>query len=327
MLGGMSDENIGRIKRQNERKISLIIGNPPYFAHQENENQNNKSRAYDNIDDRIRFTYEAKGDLHKSKSYDMYSRFLRWASDRLGEEGVVAFVVNRSFVEKRSFEGFRLSVFQEFSAIEVVDLFGDVRDADKHGGNVFPNKVGTAIIFLVRKYQAQKTTVTMRGVEIGPGSEKLSLLATAELNDIPGHKAAQAAEGNWLGQDGVFEGQLLLVPAKLSGTAAEKTNPSVFAEASFGFVSNRDDWVISRDSISLAEKLAFYLTTYRATVDRLSPQVTLETVDDELNYSIKWTEDLRRYAIARKNIRYNAENDRPVLYRLSQSDDIIILWN
>ena len=34
-----------RVKRQNERKISVIIGNPPYNANQQNENDNNRNRA------------------------------------------------------------------------------------------------------------------------------------------------------------------------------------------------------------------------------------------------------------------------------------------
>lgn len=54
LLGSLSDENIERIKRQNRRKISIIIGNPPYNANQQNEADNNKNRAYRHIDKRIK---------------------------------------------------------------------------------------------------------------------------------------------------------------------------------------------------------------------------------------------------------------------------------
>jgi predicted helicase len=35
MFGSVSEENVARIKRQNKRKISVIIGNPPYNANQQ----------------------------------------------------------------------------------------------------------------------------------------------------------------------------------------------------------------------------------------------------------------------------------------------------
>src|ERR1035438_5754261 len=63
----------------------------------------------------------------KAKTYDMYSRFFRWASDRLDENGVLALITNRSFIDSRTFDGFRAAVAEEFSEIRIVDLGGDVR--------------------------------------------------------------------------------------------------------------------------------------------------------------------------------------------------------
>ncbi|MEH1959072.1 MAG: N-6 DNA methylase [Nostoc sp.] len=48
-LFAMSVENTERIKRQNESKISVIIGNPPYNANQASENDNNPNRSYPEI--------------------------------------------------------------------------------------------------------------------------------------------------------------------------------------------------------------------------------------------------------------------------------------
>ncbi len=88
-LGALSEENVARIKRQNSRKISVIIGNPPYNANQLNENENNKNRTYPAIDQRIKETYIAASTAQKTKLYDMYARFFRWASDRIDENGIV----------------------------------------------------------------------------------------------------------------------------------------------------------------------------------------------------------------------------------------------
>ena len=87
-LFAMSVENTQRIQNQNDRNISVIIGNPPYNANQQNENDNNKNRKYPAIDKRIKDTYIEESTAQKTKLYDMYSRFFRWATDRLGENGI-----------------------------------------------------------------------------------------------------------------------------------------------------------------------------------------------------------------------------------------------
>jgi predicted helicase len=85
-LFGLTDENLERIERQNEREISVIIGNPPYNAWQENYNQQNPNRPYKEVDDRIRQTYGKQGTAQNQMGlYDMYTRFYRWATDRLAQ--------------------------------------------------------------------------------------------------------------------------------------------------------------------------------------------------------------------------------------------------
>ncbi len=80
----------------------MIIGNPPYNANQLNENENNKNREYPEIDRRIKATYVRQSTAQKTKLYDMYARFYRWASDRIDQNGIVAFVTNSSFLDARS---------------------------------------------------------------------------------------------------------------------------------------------------------------------------------------------------------------------------------
>jgi predicted helicase len=64
LFGGVSAENVARIKRQNKKKISVVIGNPPYNAWQENFNFRNPNRPYRMIDERVRATYTAEGSHH-----------------------------------------------------------------------------------------------------------------------------------------------------------------------------------------------------------------------------------------------------------------------
>src|SRR5450759_322924 len=158
IFGSVSEENVARIKRQNSKRISVIIGNPPYNANQANEKDNNKNREYPAIDKRIKDTYIHASTAQKTKLYDMYARFFRWASDRLSENGVLAFITNRSFIGSRTFDGFRKTVEQEFAEIYVVDLGGDVRANPKLSGtkhNVFGIQTGVAISFLVKREKRQ----------------------------------------------------------------------------------------------------------------------------------------------------------------------------
>jgi predicted helicase len=152
-LFGLNTQNKERINRQNARKISVIIGNPPYNANQQNENDNNKNREYGLVDKRIKDTFIKNSTAQKTKVYDMYARFFRWAMDRLSDEGIIAFITNRSFIDSRTFDGFRQSIQEEFDHIYVVDTKSDVRANPKISGtkhNVFGIQTGVAILFLVK---------------------------------------------------------------------------------------------------------------------------------------------------------------------------------
>src|SRR5207248_7439153 len=104
-LSFMTPENTARVERQKQSPITVIIGNPPYNAWQVNENDNNKNRKYKLMDKRVAETYakDSKATLVNSLS-DPYVKAIRWASDRIGDEGIVAFISNNSFVDNLAFD-------------------------------------------------------------------------------------------------------------------------------------------------------------------------------------------------------------------------------
>ena len=188
-LGGLSVENWMRVQEQNEKTISVIIGNPPYNANQQNENENNKNRKYPEIDKRIKATYIAASTAQKTKQYDMYKRFIRWASDRLADDGIVAFVTNRKYLDARQDDGFRQVVGEEFSNLYVMDLRSDVRSNPRISGtkhNVFGIQTGVAIGFFVR--DSSKTGPCRIHYSWREDNElaidKLAYLSNAKLNKI-----------------------------------------------------------------------------------------------------------------------------------------------
>ena len=156
-LGGLSEENWLRVQEQNEKPISVIIGNPPYNDSQSNWYELNPNRAYPEVDSRIRDTYIKEGTAQRTHQYDMYKRFLRWASDRLDDDGIIGFVSNSAFLDSRQDDGFRKVVAEEFNELWVIDLKGNARTSGERrrqeGGNIFDDKirVGVAIYFLVRR--------------------------------------------------------------------------------------------------------------------------------------------------------------------------------
>ncbi|MGB3189483.1 MAG: Eco57I restriction-modification methylase domain-containing protein [Limnoraphis sp.] len=152
----MSVQNTARIKEQNSRTISVIIGNPPYNAWQENFNQDNANRSYPAIDAAIKNSYVREGTARNQNSaYDMYMRFIRWASDRLGKNGIIALITNRSFIDAKALDGFRKIIEREFDTIYVVDAGGDIRLSDTTG-QIFDIKIGVAVMFLVKTEKENK---------------------------------------------------------------------------------------------------------------------------------------------------------------------------
>ncbi len=152
-----SAQNSERVQRQQAADIFVVIGNPPYNAGQVNENDNNKNRKYPTLDRRVSETYarDSTATLKNALS-DPYVKAFRWASDRIGDEGIVAFVTNNSFVNDIAFDGMRKQLAQDFDAVYILDLGGNVRKNPKLSGtthNVFGIQVGVSITILVRKRQ------------------------------------------------------------------------------------------------------------------------------------------------------------------------------
>lgn len=264
MFGAVSEENVSRIKRQNERKISIIIGNPPYNANQQNENDNNKNRTYPRIDERIKATYIKSSTAQKTKAYDMYTRFFRWASDRIKDEGIVAFVTNSSFIDARTMDGFRKRMASEFNEIWVINLKGNARTSGERrrqeGGNIFDDqiRVGIAIYFCIRNPKAKGFRLFYESVRDYARCEEKRAFLTKPLSERRFEELQPDAKGNWLGQTtNDFDS---LIPVATKETKAAKVpgqERAIFKLYSLGVSTNRDEWVYDFDENSLSNKMNF----------------------------------------------------------------------
>ena len=327
-LGAVSVENTRRIKEQNKRTISVIIGNPPYNANQKNENDNNKNRTYEHIDKRIKATYIAASTAQKTKGYDMYARFIRWASDRLADQGVVAFICPRSFIDKRHNDGFRKvvgggwvneqgqKVPAEFDHIYILDTKSDVIDNPKISGtkhNVFGIQLGVAIVFFVK----DKTKTGARSCQIHytsladeiPRKEKLDFLSAAKIESLDMEKIEPDADGNWLNMD-TSDFKSLLPLAVKRGIASGEPQ-AVFSLYSLGVVTNRDEWVYGSDNKNVQAKVRHLIKVYNADVKKLKGVADQEA----LNYSIKWTRAVKQSLERRDRFKFEPERVIEASYR------------
>ncbi len=294
LFGSLSAENVARIKRQNERRISVIIGNPPYNAWQENFNLRNPNRPYREIDAAIRDTYIRRGSAqNKNAVYDMYVRFYRWASDRLGDNGIICFVSNNNFVEKAAFDGFRKSVADEFHEVFVINLKGEARGSGelrrRQGGNIFSDKirVGVAISFFVKKRQEKSFFLHYDEVQdFARANAKLEYISHQRLNERNLQKLRPDVRGIWLNQTNNDWESLLPLCLKEAKGARERVE-AIFGLMSNGVKTQRDEWVYDFDRTTLEDKARYLIEIYEAT--RKDPGYTERD-------TIKWDAELDRYA-------------------------------
>jgi predicted helicase len=302
LFGALSEENVERIKRQNRRKISVILGNPPYNANQQNESDNNKNRTYQRIDERIKATYIKDSTAQKTKAYDMYTRFYRWASDRLHDDGILAFITNRSFIDSRTMDGFRKSVAKEFSEIYVVDLGGDVRANPKLSGtknNVFGIQTGVAICFLVTRKKKKKEEHTcrihyIRRPEMDTADEKLAWLSQSKLSQLEMVTVRPDAKTNWIN---LTENDWdTLIPIGSKDTKLSKLRSkelAIFKLYSLGVVTARDEWVYGFSNEEIRKKIQYFLQEFNNELTR-SKEPWDRPKEDSIGVSkIKWTRALK----------------------------------
>ena len=313
-LGGLSEENWIRVQEQNEKPISVIIGNPPYNAAQSNWNEFNPNRRYPEIDRRIRETYVNASEVHKTKQYDMYKRFIRWASDRLADDGIIAFVTNRAYLEARQDDGFRKIVLDEFSDLYIVDLGGDIR---KNGrvGNIFGIMTGVAIGFLVRRSDNRNVgAVHYHAVaDEQSGADKLTYLRDTLMHEINFEDISPDERANWLNQSNSdFFTLMPLAKQKLARISESSWFESLYELCSMGVVTNRDGWVYDFDDEHLGRKVRAFINSYEESRAEFSGT---DFDDSMLGTDIKWTPDLIRQLRSDSPNVFNRSNIRKVLYR------------
>ena len=246
--------NNERARAEKAAPITVVIMNPPYSAGQNSANDNNQNLAYPRLDKRIAETYAAQSSgANKNSLYDSYFRALRWASDRIGKRGVIAFVSNSSFIDGNSADGVRLSLQDEFSQIFIYDLKGNARTSgerrQREGGNVFEegSRTGVAITVLVKDPAHTGTAEIFyaEAEDYATRQEKLDQIAA--YGSIEGISAADAFQPitpnehcDWISD----RNEIFATFQELGhgSTKKEKITTGIFQLFSNGLKTSRDAW-------------------------------------------------------------------------------------
>ncbi|WP_311476056.1 DEAD/DEAH box helicase [uncultured Corynebacterium sp.] len=254
--------NNERIVRQKEAPINVIVGNPPYSVGQASANDNNANLKYPTLDARIAETYAAKSTAtNKNSLYDSYLRAFRWATDRIGDQGVVAFIANGGWLDGNTSDGVRLSMAEDFTDLYVFNLRGNSRmageQAKREGGNVFDIRVGVAVLIGVK--DPSKTGFHLHYAQTPDyqkREEKLAFAENASVDRIEWRSITPNQHGDWLNQrSDEFATWPVIGEKKSSGT-------TFFSNYSSGLKTGRDSWTYSSSTFDLAENIGTHVANY-----------------------------------------------------------------
>lgn len=327
-------DNSARRTRQKALDIRVIIGNPPYSAGQTSANDHNANVVYPLLDGRIRDTYaERTTAINKNALYDSYIRAIRWASDRIGDSGVIGFVTNAGFLEANTANGLRKCLLDEFSSVYVFHLRGNQRTSGelsrKEGGKIFGSGSRAPIaISLLVKNPASQHHGQIYWHDIGDylsQAEKLEKIST--FASIAGITAANAWQsiapdehGDWINQRDSSFGEFVVLGDKDGNPA-----PKLFANYSSGVKTQRDAWCYNSSKSGVLSNMSLMIDFYNAEVARFDiAHVGLEKTAREARVEgfintdptqISWTRALKQDLTKGRHFTLDRNCLTPSLYR------------
>ena len=335
MLDQIFPINSKRVLRQKDTPIRVVLGNPPYSAGQGSANDNNANLSYPRLDESIASSYVKYSKATNNNSlYDSYIRAFRWASDRIGEEGIIAYVSNGGWLDGNAMGGFRKCLVDEFSSIYCFNLRGNARTSGeqrrKEKGNVFGEgtRTNVAILILVKKKDASGAC-QIRYHDIGD-----YLNREQKLDTIKGFGSIGNMEDrfrpiipnlhhDWINQRN--ETFLNYLPLGDKDNKRNKgTVPSVFTLYGSGVKTNRDAWVYNFSKESIVENMQKTIAFYNSEMKRYQ-QACKGKKDDEkpnvidfINYDstrIHWNRPSRNDVARNKASEFIPKNVRTSIYR------------
>ena len=318
-------------KREEEKNktFKVIISNPPYSVGQQSENDANKNTSYKTIDKRVKESYadNSSATLKRALS-DSYVKAFRLASDKLGENGVLAFIHNSSLIQSQSMDGMRKVLEREFDKIYLFDLRGEAKGSAenqrKEGGTLFGqgSRVPICITFLIKNKKSQNEKAKIHYYDIGDyltREEKLSSLNEFKsIKNINFKKITPNEEGDWIKQreDSFYE----YLPL---GDKKDKSKDTIFDLYSLGVSTSRDSWAYNFSKKEVSRNMRRMIEFYNNEIKRLKNKIDFKkfnykTIDKHINRDstkISWTREVKQDLLKEKEGIFKKQNIKLSSYR------------
>ena len=323
--------NSERVERQQKLPIQVIVGNPPWRAGQRSSSDDNPNVDYPELEKRIAETYvEHSTATNKNSLYDTYKMAIRWASDRIGEQGIIAFVTNGSWIDGNVDSGVRACLADEFSSIYVLNLRGHTWKGGERGraegGPVFGqgSSATVAIVILVRNPNANHDGCRIQYHDIGDylkREEKLSKLreagSIAGIGDGDWQEITPDKHHDWIGQrDEAFE---KLYPMGSKGAKAGKTDDTIFKLFSSGYKTGRDTYIYNFSKVSCEYIAQAMVENYTGAMEELEDinqqQMIFNEVVRRHSANLHWDGDLKNNLRLKKKVTYSSNKIWKIHYR------------
>lgn len=305
-------QNNERLKKQQEQPITAIISNPPYSVGQKNANDDNQNIHYDNLETEISNTYVKRSSANlKGSLYDSYIKAFRWATDRIGDQGVIGFVTNGSYLDSNSTDGLRASLYSEFNHLYIFNLRGNQRtqgeQSRKEGGKIFGSgsRAPIAISILV-KDGSNKHEIFYHDIgDYLSRKQKLKLIESA--NDTKGIKWSQIkpdANNDWLNQrDPNYQKYIAIV--------GEDRSP--FLNNAMGVKTNRDEWVSGFSKGDVISNAKLLINNYNTETIKYGGKGIKPNMRDSAK--IKWSNGLEQKFKKGERLHFNPKKITLEMYR------------
>ncbi|WP_195620273.1 type ISP restriction/modification enzyme [Bifidobacterium dentium] len=316
---GVFAENTERVRKQQNLPIRIIVGNPPY--------SNEHKDLYPKLKKRVEETYAAESSATlKNNLYNSYYLAMRWATDRIGEAGIVCFVSGAGWLRGGAGDGVRKTFAKEFNDIYVYDLRGnkEFRRLTKEqlideGDNIFDSgsKSPIAISLLIKNPESSHHGVIHYvdcGARLSLEEKKDQLREVADTE--PDWRELQAdRHGDWL--DHRDESYYEFIPIGVQ--EGQKKKPTgLFTIWSSGIKTQRDAWCYSfnRDALvnNMRKTIDFFNSEesrYKVSSQKLKPGQFVNHDDS----SISWSDFLYKRIENGKRISFKTNTPRTVSYR------------
>ena len=320
-------DNSERAERQQQLPIQVVVGNPPWSTGQESSADDNPNVDYPQLEERVAQTYAARSTATlKNSLYDTYKMAIRWASDRIGEQGVVAFVTNGSWIDGNVDSGVRACLAEEFNAIWVLNLRGNQRTqgerSRREGGKVFGqgSRAPVAITLLVRNPKAKRKGCRILYRDVGDylkREDKLSLLGDwGAIDGIPDWQEIKPNQHHdWIDQRN--EDFQQFYPFGSKEAKAGKSNEAAFRLYSNGYKTSRDAYLYNFSRAACGENGRLLIKDYEGAlkVAEERPGYRVDDVIRPYQAHARWDQALKDNLMRRKLVSFSAQRVWETQYR------------